>query len=144
MPLNLLTAVEVADMLRMNHQVVLRKLASGEIEGYKLGKEWRVKEEAVVTWLEKHSNRQDERSKVLRAFFDHAGKLISIPSKRSSRTIILKKLMEEFEPSRVYEEREVNTILRRFHSDVCALRREFIMNGLMVRKDNKYTVCTSA
>lgn len=144
MPLNLLTAVEVAEMLRMNHQVVLRKLASGEIEGYKLGKEWRVKEESVVAWLEQHSNRQDERSKVLRAFFDHAGKLISIPSKHASRVIVLRRLMEEFEPARVYDEREVNTILRRFNSDVAALRREFIMNKLMVRKDGKYMVCTSA
>lgn len=144
MPLTLLTAAEVADMLRMNHQVVLRKLASGEIEGYKLGKEWRIKEESVVAWLERHSNRQDERSRVLRSFFDHAGKLISIPAKHSSRLIVLRRLIEEFEPSRVYLEREVNTILRRFHSDICALRREFIMNGLMVRKENKYTVCTSA
>lgn len=144
MALNLLTAAEVADILRMNHQVVLRKLAAGEIAGYKLGKEWRVREEALVEWLEKHSNRQDERSKVLRAFFDHQGKLVSIPAKHSARVVVLKRLIEEFEPSRVYTEREVNAVLRRFHSDVCALRREFIMNKLMVRKDGSYTVCTSA
>jgi excisionase family DNA binding protein len=144
MALNLLTAAEVADLLRMNHQVVLRKLATGEIAGYKLGKEWRVREEALVDWLEKHSNRQDERSRVLRAFFDHQGKLVSIPAKHASRLIVLRRLVEEFEPARVYSEREVNTLLRRFHSDVCALRREFIMNKLMVRKDGNYTVCTSA
>ena len=37
--LQLFTSAEVAQILKMNGQVVTRKLQAGEIEGYKLGKD---------------------------------------------------------------------------------------------------------
>jgi ArsR family transcriptional regulator, arsenate/arsenite/antimonite-responsive transcriptional repressor len=40
----------------------------------------------------------------------------------------------------VYSESELNRFLARYHSDVCTLRREFIANKLMVRKDGSYKV----
>ena len=52
--------------------------------------------------------------------------------------MILERLLGEFELSRIYSEAEVNTILRRFHSDICTLRREFIMEGMMLRSNGKY------
>ena len=45
------TAAEVAEMLRLNHQVVLRKLQAGEIPGYKIGKEWRIEKGRLLGWL---------------------------------------------------------------------------------------------
>jgi hypothetical protein len=78
------------------------------------------------------------RSKTERAFFTD-GKLIDIPAQRKKRTFVLERLLEEFEPGKVYTEPEVNSILRRFHSDVCTLRREVIMEGMMVRSAGKYT-----
>ena len=44
--------------------------------------------------------------------------------------------------NRVYTEKEINEFLSRYHPDVCTLRREFIMNRLMVRKDGKYKIMT--
>ena len=138
-----LTAAEVADIVRLNHQVVLRKLKTGEIAAYKIGKEWRVEESALREWLKSHSNRRSEQDKVLQNFFDDEGKLKSIPTKRSKRIYVLERLLEEFDFDRTYSEKEVNEILRHFHSDVCTLRREFIMNKMMVRKDGLYHRCTS-
>ena len=138
-----LTAAEVADIVRLNHQVVLRKLKTGEIAAYKIGKEWRVEECALRDWLKSHSNRRSEQDKVLQNFFDDEGKLKSIPTKRSKRIYVLERLLDEFDFDRTYSEKEVNQILRQFHSDVCTLRREFIMNKMMVRKDGLYHRCTS-
>ena len=35
-----------------------------------------------------------------------------------------------------YAERDVNAVLRRFHDDVATLRRELVMNKLLVRTTN--------
>ena len=37
------TTNEIAEMLKMNVQVIARKLKYGELPGYKIGKDWRVK-----------------------------------------------------------------------------------------------------
>jgi excisionase family DNA binding protein len=134
-----LTSAEVAEKLQLNQQVVVRKLQTGEIPGYKIGKDWRVASHQLLAWLESRSNqnRPTMRSKTERAFFKD-GKLVDIPAQRKKRTFVLERLLEEFEPGKVYTEPEVNSILRRFHSDVCTLRREFIMEGMMVRSAGKY------
>src|SRR4051812_36576012 len=54
----LYTANEVADLLRLHHQVVQRKLQAGEIPGYRIGREWRVERTQLLAWLEQHSNQQ--------------------------------------------------------------------------------------
>jgi excisionase family DNA binding protein len=51
------TTNEIAELLKMNVQVIARKLQCGEITGYKIGKDWRVKDSDLMEWLEKHSNR---------------------------------------------------------------------------------------
>ncbi|MFA6315871.1 MAG: DUF2087 domain-containing protein [Elusimicrobiota bacterium] len=141
--LKLLTAAEVAEILRMNTQVVLRKLQSGEIKAYKLGKDWRVEEASVREWLERHSNRLSDQDRVLQSFFSADGRLVSIPAKRGKRLLVLERLASNFLQGRVYTEAEVNDTLRRFHEDVCTLRREFIINKLMVRKNGLYRRCSS-
>lgn len=139
--LNLLTVTEVAEVLKLNPQVVSRKLASGEIEGYKLGKDWRVSEKQLVDYLEARSNRTDdpEADKVLRAFM-RGGKLKEIPATRKKRNVILQHIVATLDPMRVYPEKALNELLAAFHSDVCTLRREMIINRLMVRKDGNYKV----
>ena len=138
--LTFLTSAEVAEKLQFNQQVVVRKLQTGEIPGYKIGKDWRVASHQLLAWLETHSNqnRPSPRTKTERAFFKD-GRLIDIPAQRKKRAFVLERLLEEFEPGKVYSEAEVNKVLRRFHSDVCTLRREFIMEGMMVRSGGKYT-----
>lgn len=133
------TSAQVAEKLQFNQQVVVRKLQTGEIPGYKIGKDWRVSDLQLAAWLESRSNqnRLDERAKAEKAFFKH-GKLVEIPAHRKKRIYILERLLKEFDPVRVYPESEVNEILRRFHSDVCTLRREFILEKMMVRSGGKY------
>jgi excisionase family DNA binding protein len=140
-----LSAAEVAEKLKLNPQVVARKLQTGEIPGYKIGKDWRVAEDELLAWLQSRSNQRrvvGDREKVERSFF-RDGKLKEIPAQRRKRRFVLERLLEEFELSRVYSETEVNDILRRFHSDVCTLRREFILEKMMTRSSGKYTRCSS-
>jgi len=76
-------------------------------------------------------------AKVLRTFFRH-GRLIGIPAQLKKRQIILRRLVNEFEPGRSYPEREVNQVLVEFHDDVATLRRELISQHLMERDKGVY------
>jgi len=77
------------------------------------------------------------RHKVLKTFIKH-GRLTQIPAQLKKRQVILEELVNEFEPDRLYSEREVNQILLEFHEDVATLRREMIMNKLMTRERGIY------
>jgi excisionase family DNA binding protein len=139
--LDLLTAKEVADILKMNPQVVLRKLLARRMPGFKLGKDWRVSKADLKKWLKDHSNQGKRQSdKVAEPFFSPDGTLKAIPAQRKKRVAVLEAILRSFEPNRVYPEKEVNEIIRRFHSDFCTIRREFIMEKMMVRLDGKYKV----
>lgn len=142
--LDLLTAKEVADTLKMNPQVVLRKLQAGEIPGYKIGKEWRINRSKLVDWLERHSNqRKHYPNRLADPFFNDDGTLKSIPAQRKKRIAVLEVLLANFEPNRVYPEKELNEIIRRFHSDFCTIRREFILEKMMVRNQGNYMANSS-
>lgn len=78
-----------------------------------------------------------DEQRVLHEFFD-GERLRSIPAQRKKRVVILRKLLERFEPEREYTEREVNELLGRAHEDVATLRREFIMYGFMHRERGVY------
>jgi excisionase family DNA binding protein len=54
--LRFFTAAELAEILKMHPQVITRKLQSGAIAGYKLGKDWRISEAQLLDFLERHSN----------------------------------------------------------------------------------------
>ena len=47
------STAEIAELLKMNVQVIARKLKYGGLIGYKIGKDWRVKESDFLAWLEK-------------------------------------------------------------------------------------------
>jgi excisionase family DNA binding protein len=134
----LYTAQEVADLLRLNHQVVQRKLQAGEIPGYRIGREWRVEQAKLRDWLEQHSNqrRSDPEAKVLANFFDPEGRLRSIPARRTQRAAVLRRIAEAVRPDRAYNERALNALLRRFHPDVATLRRELVAMKLLIRTKN--------
>lgn len=143
--LKLYTSTEVAEVLRMNPQVITRKLQAGEIPGYKIGKDWRVSEQHLLQFLETLSNQRVKNpgQAVLDAFFQD-GKLKSIPATRSKRLVVLRHLVSKLDAGKVYQESEINEFLKNVHSDYCTLRREFIMNKLMVRKNGKYKVIAPA
>lgn len=127
----LYTSAEVADILRLNHQVVQRKLQSGELPAYRIGREWRVDRDQLLAWLESHSNRR--RPGPTDAWFDADGRLKALPAKQSQRRPVLVRLAGQLEPDRTYRESEVNAVLRRFHDDVAALRREMVGERLLFR-----------
>src|SRR4051812_42716469 len=94
------TSAEIAEILKMNPQVIARKLQGGELEGYKLGKDWRVSQAQLMRFLEKHSNTNAAKSphdKTIKSFFAD-GKLKSIPTTRSKREFVLRHLVAQLEP----------------------------------------------
>jgi biotin operon repressor len=68
------------------------------------------------------------------------GKLTSIPTQRKKRDVILRYLAQEFEPGRVYTEKEVNQQLVAYHDDVATLRRELVSANprLLTRENGRY------
>jgi hypothetical protein len=77
------------------------------------------------------------REKVIKTFIKQ-GRLTHLPAQLKKRQVILEEIVQEFEPDRLYEEREVNQILLEYHEDVATLRREMIMNKLMTRERGIY------
>ena len=130
---------EIAELLKMNVQVIARKLKYGELSGYKIGKDWRVKESDLLQWLEKHSNQNvlDPGQKIVNRFMKD-GRFDVLPVQRKKRRYILEYILSQFELGKVYAEKEVNEIISRFHGDYCRVRREFVDERMMSRKDGKY------
>jgi excisionase family DNA binding protein len=137
--LKLYTTREVAEILKMNVQVVSRKLQHGEISGFKIGKDWRVSENSLLAWLGKHSNqrRRGIKQKVLDSFVKNE-RILSLPAQRKKRRFVLEYILQNFRPRKIYTEEQVNTIISQFHDDFCTVRREFIMEKMMSRSGGKY------
>jgi predicted transcriptional regulator len=76
-------------------------------------------------------------STVLKSFLD-GDRIISIPTARKKRFVLLKWLVEKFESDRTYTEKEINTILKQHHEDSATLRQEFIGYQFMNRQDGIY------
>jgi hypothetical protein len=74
--------------------------------------------------------------KVLKNFLNADGSLKQIPPQRNKLLIILNFIVDAFAFDTNYTEKEVNTILRRFHIDTAALRRYLVDNGLMARESD--------
>jgi hypothetical protein len=81
----------------------------------------------------KDEKKEDVR-KVLRNFLNADGTLKQLPPIGNKLLIILNFIVDAFTFNANYTEKEVNTILRRFHVDTAALRRYLVDNGLMARE----------
>jgi len=68
--------------------------------------------------------------------FDAAGRMARWPHKYSVQRLALWVMWMQFEPRRVYTEREVNAVLKAWHTwgDHVTLRRELINDRLLTRK----------
>ena len=75
----------------------------------------------------------DWEKKVLDTFLD-GEILLQIPAKRKKRDVILRWLLQDFEPGIEYPEPEVNRILRRHHPDCATLRRELFEFAYLHRR----------
>jgi hypothetical protein len=76
--------------------------------------------------------------KVIKDFTKRDGSLKQIPAQEKKLQALLKHMLKEFEPGREYAEKEVNTILARYHEDTASLRRAMIEYKLMKRASGKY------
>jgi hypothetical protein len=76
--------------------------------------------------------------RVLETFVDVAGRLHAIPVQRKKRLAVLRWLVEDFQPGRLYTEAEINRVILRRHPDFAALRRYLVDEELMQRKRGVY------
>ena len=78
----------------------------------------------------------DDVRKVLKNFLNADGTLKQLPPQGNKLLIVLNFIVDAFAFDTNYTEKEVNTILRRFHVDTAALRRYLVDNGLMARESD--------
>jgi hypothetical protein len=79
----------------------------------------------------------DDDTPVLRNFLKN-GRLTSIPAQQAKRRVVLDFLAGQFEPGKVYPERDVNFVLGKFHADFAALRRYLVDEEFLERRDGFY------
>ncbi len=78
-----------------------------------------------------------EREKVLAAFFED-GKVTSMPVQHKRKLIVLRELLQDVEPGRTYQEKELNQLIAERYQDFCTVRRYWVDLGYMERHDGYY------
>ena len=86
--------------------------------------------------FEAKDEKTEDARKVLKNYLNADGTLKQIPAPGRKQLIILNFVVEAFAYDTNYTEKEVNTVLRRFHADTAALRRYLVDNGLMARESD--------
>jgi hypothetical protein len=113
--------VNEADGVYDLNEKAIESLARGQFEGKR------------KSYVPQEDQKEDTR-KVLKNFLNADGTLKQIPPMGNKLLIILNFIVDAFEFDTNYTEKEVNTILRRFHLDTAALRRYLVDYGLMARE----------
>jgi len=85
---------------------------------------------------EAQEEKQEDVRKVLKAYLNADGTIKQIPQEGKKMLVILNFILEAFAFDTNYTEKEVNTILRRFHTDTATLRRNLIDYGFMARESD--------
>jgi hypothetical protein len=79
----------------------------------------------------------DARWKPIASYLNRDGTIRLVPSSRTQAArfrMMLDYLLTAFEADRIYTEREVNAIIRRYHVDASGLRRDLVEAGLLGRE----------
>lgn len=142
-------AVQIADALGVHPSDVVRHLEQltasgvvGETEGsYDLNDKAiesmaRGQFEGKRPVFEAKDEKQEDVCKVLKTFLNADGTLKQIPPMGNKLIIIMNFIVDVFAFETNYTEKEVNTILRRFHVDTAALRRYLVDHGIMARESD--------
>ena len=79
--------------------------------------------------------------KVLKSYIN-GDRIVELPASRKKRQVILRWLVDKFEPEKTYSEKEVNAIIAQYYNDYATVRREFIGYQLM-KRDNGIYQCLS-
>ena len=140
-------AVEIADVLGVHPSEANRHLeqltASGvvrEADGvYELDEKAieslaRGQFEGKRPQYEAEENQQEDVRKVLKTYLNADGSIRQIPHEGKKLLIILHYVLGAFAFDATYTEKEVNTIIRRFHVDTASVRRAFIDHGMLARE----------
>ena len=88
-----------------------------------------------AVYAPKEDQEEDVR-KVLKAYLNADGTIRQLPQEGKKMLIILNFILDAFALDANYTEKEVNTILRRFHTDTATLRRNLIDYGFMARESD--------
>jgi hypothetical protein len=94
-------------------------------------------EASRVPASDEHDAEPDDVARVLRAFV-RDGRIVSIPTTRSKRRVLLDWLVQRFEPGRRYSEQRVNDIIIQVHPDTAALRRYLVDEQMLDRDAGQY------
>jgi hypothetical protein len=113
---------EVDGVYQLNEKAI-ESLARSQFEGKR------------PSYAPKDDQEEDAR-KVLKNFLNADGTLKQLPPMGNKLLIILNFIVDAFDFDANYTEKEVNTILRRFHVDTAALRRYLVDYGLMARESD--------
>ena len=86
-----------------------------------------------------NTGKEDEYAqRVLRNYLLPDGRLKTIPAQRKKLEVILRHIVQGFEPGIRYSEKTVNQMLSRFHADTASLRREMVGLRLLEREKGEY------
>ena len=105
------------------NEKAIETLARGQFEGKR------------PSYEAKDGKPEDVR-KVLKNFLNADGSLKQIPPMGNKLLIVLNFIVDAFAFDTNYTEKEVNTILRRFHVDTAALRRYLVDYRIMARESD--------
>jgi len=85
---------------------------------------------------DRYSITTDEQTKILEKYFSEGlnGPLSKFPPKEKQRIVILRAIVERFDATAVYTEKEMNAILSEIYEDFVLLRRYLIEYGFFDRK----------
>jgi hypothetical protein len=78
-----------------------------------------------------------DEEKILNTFVKD-GRLVRMPARQGKKLVILRWLVQRFEPGVSYPERQVNAILQEVDPDYAMLRRYLVDAGLMQRDQGVY------
>ena len=113
---------EVDGVYDLNEKAI-ESLARGQFEGKRL------------VYVPEEDQEEDVR-KVLKTYLNADGTIRQLPQEGKKMLIILHFILDAFAFGANYTEKEVNTILRRFHTDTATLRRNLIDYGFMARESD--------
>lgn len=82
---------------------------------------------------ERYNITQNEQEKILKQHFPE-DTLSKFPSKEKHRLIVIRKIAQQLKTDHIYDEQELNQVLKGFYEDYVILRRYLIDYGFLDRK----------
>ena len=79
----------------------------------------------------------DDERKILETFLE-GDRIRQLPARQKKRLVVLRWLLDRFEPGRRYSHAELNALIRQHHPDSASIRREWIEFGMMDRDQEAY------